>query len=540
MTPDVTTLSRLTRVSDVSATADYRSPSISASWGRPRGSARRPARARVTRPAAAPSWIGCPVILAALFLAPATALRAAELQAAFNPSHPVVVTGADVQGLLGTVPARIVGFVRRSDTWVQVPVQVDQMVLASKGQMGGNPGVPLKARWKNHYLYADSKNAAGPGAATLSEHDEIAMLYEDFSAAADPAGPDPPGVVPKTRMGIQAGSERQPPRWLYLFQSNGELKPDAGRKPVNYRFHSLIAPDDVKRWEQFTPEISSYRFIPHRKENKVQYELPPLPSEDSSVEGENYRLVFDARNRLSDLEMLMPGAATTNIVEHDKFYYGSEMRQQAYLVSVGNRILADVAGPVRAIRVRQLEWSASLGYDVWTFYPRMVEYARHWIIHPGPALWFGLNLSEDAAGMQYFDNLNEQGVVIDGQPDQVKTGPLKWQLTTGKPGSLLIQHTLDTNIENLPVSSRYYDVKDPFYFTRNATFPDTGAFAFGANGPLYGPYPQTVPKGEPGNYMVVRRRFLFGPPGVSLEQVRAAVELALPTVEVDQRRNARE
>ena len=52
--------------------------------------------------------------------------------------------------------------------------------------------------------------------------------------------------------------------------------------------------------------------------------------------------------------------------------------------------------------------------------------------------------------MTYYDNLNEQGVTIDGQPDKVQTGELHWQLITGKPGSLLIQHILDTNIPDLP------------------------------------------------------------------------------------------
>ena len=410
-------------------------------------------------------------------------------------------------------------------------MQVDQKVLAPKGQAGGSPALPLKARWKSHYTFADPNHAAGPGGATLGEHDEIAPLYDEFGSRADAATPDPAGVAAQSRLDLKASQPGHPPRWLSLFRTTGELTPDAGRKPVAYSFHSLIAPEDRPRWEEITPEISSYRFIPHRKENKVTYQLPSLPSEDSAVRGENYQVRFDARNRLSELKILGAGASGENILERDKFYYGSDMRQQAYLVSIGNRILADIAGPVRAIRVRQLEWSASLGYDEWVFYPRMVEAARHWIIHAGPALWFGLNLSENAIGMTYYDNLNEQGVTIDGQPDEVQTGELHWQLITGKPGSLLIQHCLDTNIQNLPRSSRYFDVKDPFYFTRNATFPDTGAFAYGASGPLYGPYPQTVPKGETGDYLVIRRRFLFGPPGVSLEHGTAAVDQPLPTLE---------
>jgi len=450
----------------------------------------------------------------------------------FRPSYPVVLTGKDVAALLGAAPGRIVGFAWRYGKWVQVPVQVDQKVLAPKGQGGSNPAVPLKARWKSHYIFADPNHAAGPGGATLGDHDEIALLYDEFSEPAGAAATDPGGVVPKSRVDLKAALQGQPPRWLSLFQSAGALKPDAGRKPVAYSFHSLIAPEDRQRWEEVTPEISSYRFIPHRKENKVTYQLPPLPSEDSAVRGENYQVRFDARNRLGELKILTAGASGDNILEHDKFYYGSDMRQQTYLVSIGNRILADIGGPVRAIRMRQLEWSASLGYDEWVFYPRMVEAARHWIIHKGPALWFGMNFSESAIGMTYYDNLNERGVTIDGQPDDVRTGELKWQFIAGKPGSLLIQHSLDTNIQELPRSSRYFDVKDPFYFTRNATFPDTGAFAHGASGPLYGPYPQTAPKGEGGDYMVIRRRFLFGPPGMSLAQVKAAVEQPLPTLEV--------
>ncbi len=458
----------------------------------------------------------------------------------FRTSCPVVVTGKDVAALLGTAPDRIVGFAWRAGTWVQVPVQVDQKVLAPKGQGGSNPAVPLKARWPSHYIFADPKNAAGPGGATLVEQDEIALLYEEFGDPASAAATDPAGVVPRSRVDLKATQEGQPPRWLSLFQSAGELKPGAGRKPVDYQFHSLIAPEDRPRWEQLTPEISSYRFIPHRKENKVSYQLPPLPSEDSVARGEDYQVRFDARNRLGELRIVSAGASGDNILEHDKFYYGSGMRLQTYLVSIGNRILADIVGPVRAIRLRQLEWSASLGYDEWIFYPRLVEAARHWIIHKGPALWFGMNFSTNAIGMTYYDNLNEQGVTIDGQPDGVRTGELKWQFITGPPGSLLIEHCLDTNIPDLPRSSRYFDVKDPCYFTRDTSFPDTGAFAYGASGPLYGPYPQTVPKGEPGDYMVIRRRFHFGPPGLSLDQVKDAVDQPLPTLEVINRKDTNE
>ena len=407
-----------------------------------------------------------------------------------------------------------------------------ESVLAPKGQTGGNPALPLKSRWKSHYIFADPNHAAGPGGATLGDHDEIATLYEDFGSPTEATTIDPEGVVPQSRVDLKATRQGHPPRWLSLFKTTGELEAECGPKAGRLHFHSLIAPEDRKRWEEITPEISSYRFIPHRKENKVTYQLPPLPGEDSAVRGEDYQVRFDARNRLSELNILGGGASGENILEHDKFYYGSDMRQQAYLVSIGNRILADLAGPVRAIRVRQLEWSASLGYDEWVFYPRMVEAARHWIIHAGPALWFGLNFSENAIGMTYYDNLNEQGVTIDGQPDKVQTGELHWQLITGKPGSLLIQHVLDTNIPDLPRSSRYFDVKDGFYFTRNPVFPDTGAFAYGASGPLYGPYPQTVPKGEAGNYLVIRRRFLFGPPGISLAQVKATMGQPLPTLEV--------
>jgi hypothetical protein len=78
------------------------------------------------------------------------------------------------------------------------------------------------------------------------------------------------------------------------------------------------------------------------------------------------------------------------------------------------------------------------------------------------------------------------------------------------------------------------------WVTRNTTFPDTGAFAFGASGPFYGPYPQTVPKGEPGDHLVIRRRFHFGPPGISPVQVKAAVEQSLPTLEVINRKDTNE
>jgi hypothetical protein len=451
----------------------------------------------------------------------------------FNPSIPVVITVKDAPKFLGKAPREIVGFAWKNEKWVQVPVQVDQKVLAVRGT-GKNPNLKIKSRWDFHYVFADPKNANGPASPELKENDEIASLYEDFGSKSEAA--DPQGVNVKTRVHVSASMYKNLPRSLYLFESAGRLKSDAGREPIAYNFHSLIKPEDLPEWEKITPEISSYRFIPDRNKNAVTYTIPPLPAEDSTVQGEDYLIRFDNRISPAEIKVLASGSSGKNILEFDKFYYGKGMRHHKYLVSLGNRIQCDISGPVRAIRMRQLEWSASQSYDEWIFYPRLIETARNWIIHAGPAVWVSLNFSENALGMTYYDNLNEDGAVIDGQPDKISAGEMNWQFIAGMPGSFLVRHKLDTNIKDIPKKSLYFDLKDPFYFTNDGTFPDTGAFAYGASGPVYGPYPKTVPKGEKGDYMVIRRSFMFGSPGISLKEAKAAAQSQPPIIEVDGRK----
>ena len=65
--------------------------------------------------------------------------------------------------------------------------------------------------------------------------------------------------------------------------------------------------------------------------------------------------------------------------------------------------------------------------------------------------------SPDATGMSYFNDLNQAGVPVDGQPDVVTAGPITWEMVTGAQGSLIMSHRIETDIEPFPYSSYYSD-----------------------------------------------------------------------------------
>jgi len=51
-----------------------------------------------------------------------------------RPDELLVPTGAQWGRLVGTLPSDVVGFCCRSNAWVQIPVQVDERVVAHMGQ----------------------------------------------------------------------------------------------------------------------------------------------------------------------------------------------------------------------------------------------------------------------------------------------------------------------------------------------------------------------------------------------------------------------
>ena len=142
-------------------------------------------------------------------------------------------------------------------------------------------------------------------------------------------------------------------------------------------------------------------------------------------------------------------------------------------------MIANIDGPVRAIRAVIGANSGPLTERVWTCYPRRFDIVTHLRVHALPSVLMFFDYSADAIGMRYFDNQNPSGFDIDGKADPAKTGKILWQFLTGKQGSLRIHFLLETTLKEVLEGSLYDDSRKP---TWSQCTGDT--HAFGASGPL--------------------------------------------------------
>jgi hypothetical protein len=91
--------------------------------------------------------------------------------------------------------------------------------------------------------------------------------------------------------------------------------------------------------------------------------------------------------------------------------------------------------------------------------------------------------SPDATGMTYRNDLNPLGVVVDGSPDAVSPGDIQWEMVTGDQGSVIVAHSVETDIDPFTYTSYYSDdatpsvtqcTGDDFEYAASGLWIDTG------------------------------------------------------------------
>ncbi len=348
---------------------------------------------------------------------------------------PVIVEGSALPTLLGQNPSRIAGF-RYQGGWVQIPVQIDERAVVSFGQIrGGNFDFSTLV-----YTDANTLTGADPDA-SFDADDELVLLARD---AGGPGGfGDPPGTVPGTQVGLKVtdplGSED---RYVYLYVHDGSLDPSAGRNYVDYTFN-LLSGDYLQTYNLGTG------FNP----------------EDSVAVTSAYRMRFTDRWVNDELVITTPGATGDDVLD----WHGIERgpgdcgNTTVTFSRGGGAFIANIDGPIRAVRSIVGAESGVIAQRDWKFYPARIDITFFVRVHPLCCSWDVIDYSTDAVGMTYYDNLNQGGVVIDGVPDTIATGVLHWQLMTGAQGSLTHVFTTKTDISQVNETSHYFDDLTPSF-----------------------------------------------------------------------------
>jgi hypothetical protein len=435
--------------------------------------------------------------LAALILALAPTCSLVAQQRALDP---VVFDGSAVPTLLGMAPNLVAAF-RYDNGWVQIPVQIDQRAVVDFAQIRSG-----SFSWST-LVYTDPNTFTGADPdPTFDADDELVLLA---SAIGGPAGfGDPAGTVAGTQVGLTVADPLGgPDRQVYLYVHDGSLDPAAGRDDVVYAYNLLSG-----------NYLQTY--------NRAQGPNP----EDSTAQTSAYAMHFSDRWIDDQLVITTAGATGVDVLDwHGIQSNPGQCFNSTVTFSNGpGAMIANVDGPVRAVRSIVGAESGIVTQRDWKLYPGRIDIAFFVRVHPLCCSFDFFDYSVSALGMTYYDNRNQGGVAIDGVPDSIATGVLDWQLVTGPQGSLTHVFTKVTDIPTLNEFSHYFDELAPTF----SQCTGDGA-ALGVSGTMVAGLPNTDPLSGPVVFTLVQHRTVYvESPGVTVPDALARRQQVLSPLQV--------
>ena len=414
----------------------------------------------------------CFAILLLSLIVVATAAHAGSLS---RPADPVVLKGSDLPMFEGTAPDLLVAF-RYEGGWVQIPIQIDERDVRSYGvvydfadhwslndETWRGPLYPFREEF-----YTDPGTYMGPDTdPMLDDNDEVVFMVKDTGNKA-PAIADPQGVVPGSGFEVRVNDPLDGATgYVYLFQNAGGLDPRAGQSYVDYQF-----------------KLESGAYL-------ETFRLVGINPELSTVSSEYYERTFTSRLLSEVLRITAPGAAGVDILDRYKYRLNNPscaVTEESIERNEG-AFVANKSGPVRGIRSHMgFQSGPAIRHDHF-FYEQREDIVLHWLAHANDEGFLVFADYDPAAiGMAYFNNNNTGGVVIDGVPDSVIPGVLRWELVSGSPGSLVIIQDFVTNFSFGQASSYYLDNDSIIGQCAG------DAFAIGSSGQLFVLIPDTDPR----------------------------------------------
>ena len=404
-----------------------------------------------------------------------------------RPGDPVVLTGQDLPTLLSVVPTNIVAFSYLGG-WNQVPVQVDERLMADFGVIygGGPTGV-------ESLVYADAGTYTGADTNALFDaDDELVFMAHDAGDRAPANACFPAGTLTNSPVELTISDPlNNGTGYVYLFRSNGSLNPGAGRDYVTY---------------QFTLLAGTY---------PANYNLTKGPNpENSIISNAWYRTHFSDRWIRDELNIYAGGAGGSDILDRHKDMFGPGIcTRTEYTFSLGEgAFVANKDGPVRAIRSYLGANSGPNTQRDHLFYERRQDLFTYLRVHPIDGLIDLYDYSTNAIGMAYFNSLNTNGVTIDGTNDNVTPGPITWEMVTGAQGTVITVSSVLTDITPFTYTSYYSDTNRPI-----VTQCTGDAFEYGTSGIwITNAIPSTDPRVGGTNHLTAMRVDYYDAPGQSV------------------------
>ena len=411
-------------------------------------------------------------------------------------SDPVVIAGDQISDLLGVDVNHIVGF-RFDGNWHQIPIQIDEKMWVDFVDVYNNifPAV----RGNGTVAYTDPNTYVGADTdPTFDQDDELVFMVKDSGIRALGCTLLPSGVFDQNSIEIEIydnlGGKRA---YVYLFETDGSLVPDAGADYVTYSFDLLAG-----------------SYIPNYNLNNG-----PNP-EDSEVNTPYYRTHFSDRWIRDELNIYVASSDGSDILDRHKnmFSPGNCARTEDTFSAGEGAFFTNIDGPIRAIRSYMGANSGPSTQREHLFYEKRHDVTTFLRVHAISGVMDMYDYGPDAAGMAYYNDFNLGGVSVDGMPDSITSGPINWEMVTGSQGTAMISLIVTTDISPFSYTSYYSDDSTP-----SVTQCTGDTYEYATSGVwINQPIPNTDPYGGAYNILESSRVVYYEEPNqlVSLAQKR--------------------
>jgi hypothetical protein len=341
-----------------------------------------------------------------------------------RPNDPVVLTGAQLATFSALLPNQIVGFKFVNGTWTQIPIQVDERALLDivtpYGALAAQAGYPPSPSNPKVTFYTDATtNTGADPTTTFDSDDELVFMAKDAGGQSD--GSTPQGVVAGTCREIMITDPLGGVGYVYLFQNGGSLLQGAGVSYVTY-----------------TSNLSSTLGFP------VNSNITNV--ENTLITTAKYSWKFSAEWVSDEFKLIIGN--NTNLLDRYKNFFadGNCIRHEDAFSAAQNAYITVKAGPIRVIRSYMGAVSGPLTQRTHWFYEGRQDIATDLRVHNIVSIIDAFDYNSNANGMIYRNNLNTNGVTVNGQPDVVTLGTLQWEQVSGNQGTISILHRTVTSM----------------------------------------------------------------------------------------------
>jgi len=174
----------------------------------------------------------------------------------------------------------------------------------------------------------------------------------------------------------------------------------------------------------------------------------------------SYRMHFSDRWIRDAVNVYAGGATGADILDRHKNLFAPEncVRSEDTFSAGEGAFFASKDGCVRAIRSYVGANSGPFTQRDHLFYLQRHDVMTYLRVHAISGIMDFYGYSPAATGMVYANDLNLDGVVIDGVLSEVvASGSIVWEMVTGTQGTLVCSHLLETDIPEFTYTSYYLD-----------------------------------------------------------------------------------